>query len=163
MQYTCTYTYTHTLLAKAGRVCLAAGNLAAGQNPGRSPQLDSLDGGRGLVLLVAPAPVAEFEFAAASLVPGVLARQGQVKLGACGCHPDPLWSPADGLANHSSSSKCWRRNWRSHRLCRRRWSRHWSSHRCCCSRWWRSWRRHRWRRLCPGPPQPVLAQGGQAP
>ena len=74
MQYSCTYTYTHTLLAKAGRICFAAGNLAAGQNPGRSPQLDSLDGGRGLVLLVAPAPVAEFEFAAASLVPGVLAR-----------------------------------------------------------------------------------------
>ena len=75
MQYTCTYTYTHTLLAKAtGRICLAAGNLAAGQNPGRSPQLDSLDGGRGLVLLVVLAPVAENEFAAASLVPGVLAR-----------------------------------------------------------------------------------------
>ena len=52
MQYTCTYTYTHTLLAKAGRICLAAGNLAAGQNPGRSPQLDSLDGGRGPVLII---------------------------------------------------------------------------------------------------------------
>ena len=47
--------------------------LAAGQNPGRSTQLDSLDGGRGPVRLVVLAPVAELEFAPPSSVAGVLA------------------------------------------------------------------------------------------